>query len=143
MASNPKVPLDVTLLARARAMRHEPAPAEQLLWRFLRDRQLGGHKFRRQAPLGAFIADFYCHAVKLVVELDGDTHVGREASDEVRTMLLSRSGYHVVRFYNTDVFDHLPPVLEAIYGECDRLSTPTPPTLTLSRRERGPESRHE
>ncbi|HEV2294010.1 MAG TPA: DUF559 domain-containing protein [Tepidisphaeraceae bacterium] len=131
MASNPKAPLDRVLLERARGMRHDPAPAEQRLWRFLRDRQLGGHKFRRQAPLGAFVADFYCHAVKLVVELDGDTHAGREASNQVRTMLLHRAGHHIVRFYNTDVFYHVPAVLEAIYGECERLSTAAPPHPNL------------
>jgi very-short-patch-repair endonuclease len=108
-------------------MRHEPAPAEQLIWRLLRDRQLGGYKFRRQVPLGAFVGDFYCHALKLVVELDGDTHSERETSDKIRTELLNRTGYRVVRFYNTDVFDHLPAVLEAIYSECVSISTATPP----------------
>ena len=127
MARDPKVPLNEMLLARAREMRRAAAPAEQLLWRFLRDRQLGGYKFRRQAPLGAFIADFYCHAVKLVVELDDDTHAGRESSDHVRTTLLSRSGYDVMRIYNTDVFGHLPEVLEAIYCECESRSTAMPP----------------
>ena len=127
MAKDPKVPLDHLLRARARAMRHDAAPAEQLLWRLLRDRQLGGFKFRKQAPLGAFVADFYCHALRPIAELDGDTHSGLEASDEVRTMLLKRGGYYVIRFYNTDVFDHLCEVLEAIYCECQRLSTAAPP----------------
>ena len=89
MATNPKAPQDPILLARARAMRRESAPAEQLVWRFLRDRQLGGYTFRRQHR------------------------------------------YRVVRFFNTDVFDDLPAVLEAIYGECERLSTATPPHPNL------------
>jgi very-short-patch-repair endonuclease len=143
MASHPKVPLDPVVLERARAMRHDLVPAEQRLWRSLRDRQLGGYKFRRQVPLGAFVADFYCHATKLVVELDGDTHTGREASDEVRTMLLERSGYHVVRFYNTDVFDHFPAVLEAIYSECERLSTPAPPHPNPLPEGEGTRGRHD
>ena len=111
---------------RARSLRQEMSLPEVVLWQALCSRP-HGFKFRRQHPVGAFVADFYCHAIKFIVELDGDTHAGREASDEVRTMLLSRSGHNVARFYNTDVFDHLPEVLEAIYCECERLSTPTPP----------------
>ncbi|HWP40111.1 MAG TPA: DUF559 domain-containing protein, partial [Tepidisphaeraceae bacterium] len=113
-----KRPLDPTLIARARAMRHNPAPAEQLLWNFLRNRQLGGYKFRRQVPLGSFIADFYCHAADLVVELDGESHLTRTTQDTARTEILQRDGHNVIRFWNTDVFENLPEVLEAIYEKC-------------------------
>jgi very-short-patch-repair endonuclease len=59
---------------KARAMRKEPTPAERALWRMLRGGQLGGIKFRRQAPIGPYIADFACHAPRIVVECDGGQH---------------------------------------------------------------------
>ena len=70
--------IDDELLRRARAMRHEPAPAEKKLWRLLRDRQLNGFKFRRQHRVAGYIADFYCHEASLVVELDGASHGDRD-----------------------------------------------------------------
>ena len=114
--------VDPVLLERARAMRHEPAPAEQKLWHCLRDRQLGQFKFRRQHPLPPFVADFYCHEAQLVVELDGDSHGDRWAYDATRTKRLERSGLHVIRFVNPDVFWHLDDVLDEILGECERFS---------------------
>ena len=117
-----RIAIDEELLRRARAMRHEPAPAEKKLWRLLRDRQLNGFKFRRQHRLAGYIADFYCHKVMLVVELDGDSHGDRTAYDEQRTKRLERRGHHVIRFVNDDVFWHGDAVLQAIYDECLRLT---------------------
>jgi very-short-patch-repair endonuclease len=117
-----RIAIDDELLRRARAMRHEPAPAEKKLWRLLRDRQLAGFKFRRQHRLAGYIADFYCHDVELVVELDGDSHGDRGAYDERRTKRLERRGHHVIRFVNDDVFWHADAVLQAIYDECLRLT---------------------
>ena len=114
--------IDPILLERARAMRHEAAPAEQKLWQFLRDRQLGGFKFRRQHPTPPFVADFYCHQSQLVVELDGDSHSDRDAYDASRTKRLERDGLRVIRFVNEDVFWHLDNVLEEILLECERYS---------------------
>jgi very-short-patch-repair endonuclease len=110
------------LLAFARSMRAEPAPAEKKLWRCLRDRQLGGFKFRRQHPLGPFIADFFCAQVNLVVELDGDSHGDRTSYDDHRTKRLERDGYQVIRFLNDDVFWHLDAVLQVLLDECERLA---------------------
>src|SRR3954447_19228245 len=93
-----KKAIDPVLLQRARSMRHDPAPAEQKLWACLRNRQLGGLKFRRQQPIEPFIADFFCFELKLVVELDGDSHGDREAYDVSRTKYLERDGCRVVRF---------------------------------------------
>ena len=101
-------------------MRREPAPAEQKLWWELRDRRLNGFKFRRQQVVGPFVADFYCARCKLIVELDGDTHVGREAEDERRTAWLARNGHEVVRFVNDDVHHNKTGVLEAILAACER-----------------------
>src|SRR3954464_8141528 len=111
MSTKAKTPINPVLLARAREMRKEPAPAEKKLWRCLRDRQLNGFKFRRQHPMGAYVADFYCHAVRLVVELDGASHGHRESYDATRTQILPRGGDRVIRFANEDVFDFIDNVL--------------------------------
>jgi very-short-patch-repair endonuclease len=135
--------VDPKLLDFARVMRHEPAPAEQKLWRCLRDRQLNGFKFRRQVAVGTYIADFYCAACRLVVELDGDSHSDRKQYDEKRTAELEHEGLAVLRFVNTDVFDHLDSVLEAILRECEaRISGasgrgPSPLPSPLGTGERG------
>jgi very-short-patch-repair endonuclease len=121
-----KKAVDPVLLDRARAMRHDPAPAEQKLWACLRSRQLGGFKFRRQQPIEPFIADFFCFELKLVVEVDGDSHATRETYDASRTKYLERDGCHVIRFMNEDVFWHLDAVLDEILSECERLSSVQP-----------------
>ena len=86
-------------LAHARFMRRNPSAIERKLWRLLRDRKFEGLKFRRQVPIGPYIADFACLAHKLVVEADGPFH--DEARDGVRDGYLKRQGFQVLRFSNT------------------------------------------
>jgi len=71
------------------------------------NRQLAGYKFRRQQPIGRFIVDFYCADVKLVIELDGDSHAGQVEYDSARTQWLEDREYHVIRFSNWDVHKNL------------------------------------
>jgi very-short-patch-repair endonuclease len=71
--------------------------AEAVLWRKLRNRRLDGWKFRRQLPIGPFTVDFACLAARLVVEVDGDSHVGRQAYDVRRQHWLETRGFHVMR----------------------------------------------
>ena len=111
--------VDPRLLDFAREMRHDPAPSEQKLWRCLRDRKLNGHKFRRQAPLDKYVADFFCPASKLIVELDGLTHEDRQEHDESRTAELNAQGLDVIRFTNWDVRDNLEGVLLEILRHCE------------------------
>ena len=113
----PKRALDPELLAFARKLRKEQADAEQLLWRLLRGKQLDGFKFRRQHPIDPYVLDFYCHEVRLGIELDGGQHgePTQETHDEVRGAFLSRQGIRVLRFWNSDVFGNTEGVLEAIY----------------------------
>ena len=120
--------IPATLLQRARVMRHDPAPAEAKLWHCLRDRQLGGYKFRRQRPMPPYIVDFCCVQLRLVIELDGDSHADQTAYDARRTQRLQRDGQHVMRFVNEDVGWHLDSVLEEILGECERLDVRNAPS---------------
>jgi len=108
--------------AAARRLRRNMTPAEQKLWDALKGRQLDGLKFRPQHPVGPFILDFWCPARKLVVELDGGSHAGREAEDEARTQQLQDYGYRVIRFRNAEVLADLPSVLGRIREEA-RLSS--------------------
>ena len=84
----------------ARALRTSSSDAETRLWWHLRDRRLGGAKFRRQLPIGPYVADFVCVEAMLVVELDGGQHAEQLERDQVRTSFLERQGYRVVRFWN-------------------------------------------
>jgi len=89
--------------ANARRLRRNQTFAEKVLWKLVRNRQLGGFKFARQIPIGRYFADFVCEAGKLIVELDGPAHEGREDYDERRTQGLELFGYVVLRFSNDRV----------------------------------------
>jgi very-short-patch-repair endonuclease len=110
------------LLERARELRHARIPAEMKLWQCLRNRQLGGFKFRRNQPLAPFIADFFCAEANLVVELDGASHGPRIIYDARRTIRIERDGNSVIRFANEDVLYHLDAVPEEILAECQMRS---------------------
>ena len=110
----------MNLTSRARQLRRDSTDAEQLLWSVLRDRQLGGHKFRRQTPIGGYIVDFVCKRRRLVIELDGGQHQQRAGSDRERTEVLESLGYRVLRVWNNDVFDDLESVVDAILLELQR-----------------------
>lgn len=104
--------------AKARNLRRRQTPAETKLWRHLRDRRLGGFKFRRQHPIGRFFVDFYCAACRLVVEIDGDSHAEQVEYDTARTQRLESRGCRVIRFTNREVCNQLEAVLEAILEKC-------------------------
>lgn len=98
----------------AKQLRRDATPAETLLWHQLRNRQLGGHKFRRQQPIGPYIVDFVCPELKLVVELDGGQHAETHSRDQARIAYLESSGFTVLRFWNNAVFENLEGVLTVI-----------------------------
>ncbi len=102
-------------------MRHNPTEPERRLWQLLRKRQLGGLKFRRQAVIGPYIVDFCCPRQRLVVEVDGESHIGRGDVDEARTAHLKRLGYRIMRVTNDDVLRDLEAVGLAIL-EAARIS---------------------
>ncbi|ADY54338.1 hypothetical protein Pedsa_3809 [Pseudopedobacter saltans DSM 12145] len=85
-----------------RLQRQEPTPAEMRMWSILRDRRFSGYKFRRQHSIGKYTVDFYCHRLKLVVEVDGKVHdeLGQCFYDYERDQWLSSQGIIVVRYEN-------------------------------------------
>jgi len=90
--------------AFARKLRNDSTYAEVLLWKYIRNRSLGV-QFHRQAPLDKFIVDFYCHELKLGIEIDGITHEGHDAMarDEVRQKRLEELGVVFMRFLDDDI----------------------------------------
>ena len=91
------------LLTRAKAMRRDPTRAEQALWRILRAGRFEDLKFRRQVPLGGYIADFVCFDPKLIVECDGGAHGG--VADAERDAWFRAQGFRVIRLWNSEVLD--------------------------------------
>ena len=105
------------MLGYAHKMRRQPTEAEKRLWRNLSGSQLGGYKFRRQAILGGYIADFLCPQKNLAVEIDGDTHVVEVAAE--RDVALAANGIKVVRVTNEDVLKNMDGVLQFLLMELD------------------------
>jgi very-short-patch-repair endonuclease len=105
--------------SRARNLRRSMTEAEKVLWGYLQNRKAGGYKFRRQHPLGSYIADFYCHEKRLVVEVDGEIHLNPETveKDENRTAVLERYGIAVIRFSNQEVLEDTESVVQSIIQE--------------------------
>jgi len=111
----------------ARAMRAAPTEAERKLWWHLRNRiSTPGTHFRRQVRIGCYIADFACHAKRIVIEIDGGQH-DRSAADERRTKVLEANGYRVLRYWNNDVLSNIEGVLEDVVLTVTTTPTPTPP----------------
>ena len=112
----------------ARNLRRKSTETENLLWSYLRNKQIGGFKFRRQQPIGKYIVDFACMQAKLVIELDGGGHAEQESYDRKRDNFIRNAGYRVLRFWNHDVWQDVFSVLEKIYFE---LNT-SPPTSSAA-----------
>jgi adenine-specific DNA-methyltransferase len=121
MPTEPRHHIHPTILQHARDLRHPLTPAEQRVWAVVRNRGLS-YKIRRQHPIGRFIADFYCVEAKLVIEIDGDTHLepAQIVYDTERTAWLEAHGHRVIRFSNREVYENLDGVLEKICGACER-----------------------
>ena len=104
---------DKRLFENARRMRSQPTDAEYVLWNYLKQKPFG-FKFRRQHPYGIYILDFYCHQLKLVIEVDGSIHDLEEqkVADAERQTALEKEGLTVLRFTNDDVLHHVENVLE-------------------------------
>ena len=112
-------------VSRARQLRLEPTDAEKSLWQRLRDKQLAGFRFRRQALIGDYIVDFACFSPRLIIELDGGQHAetGQRVHDQRRTDWLEREGFRVVRFWNNEVLQNTDGVVTEIGRVLEELST--------------------
>jgi very-short-patch-repair endonuclease len=135
---SPKWKVPSRLRSNARTLRRNSTDVERILWSELRDHRLQGFGFRRQVPIGNYIADFVCHAANLVIELDGGQHFydQSEAADAARSSVIEAKGFQVLRFSNYDVMTNRAGVLEAIAAAVAERA----PTLTLPRkRGRGQE----
>ena len=99
----------------ARILRGRETPAEQVLWEALGGRRLAGLKFRRQHPVGPFIADFCCAEQRLIVEVDGEIHEAQQDRDTEREDVLRTAGYSILRFTNKEILTDLSGTLERIH----------------------------
>ena len=108
------------LREKARKLRRNMTFPERKLWSALRNRNLAGIKFRRQEPVLEYIADFLSDEFSLVIELDGDSHIGQYAYDMERQEKLKNAGYRVLRFGNDDILRDLDAVLAAISLACGK-----------------------
>jgi very-short-patch-repair endonuclease len=119
-------------VAKARRLRRDRTDAERKLWFALKDRRFNTTEFRRQAPIGNYIADFACFELRLILEVDGGQHAD-STSDEQRDRWFAANGFRVLRFWNNEVLSNLSGVLERISLEiattphpASRLRSPPP-----------------
>lgn len=109
----------------AKAMRREMSEAEQRLWFHLRAGRLNGYKFRRQQPIGHYIADFVCVSPKLIIEADGGQHAEQATYDQKRTALFNSLGFTVLRFWNHEILSQTENVLAEILRVAQELERPS------------------
>ena len=120
---------------RARTLRGDMTKAEKRIWLRLRAHRFGGHTFRRQVPIGPYIADFVCLNARLIIEIDGGQHASvRAPADAKRDAWLRSQGFSILRFWNNDVLKNTQGVLERI---AEVLGESSPPSLTLPRKGGG------
>jgi len=114
------------LFRLAEGLRKNSTVAEKVLWKYLKKFRYEGFIFRRQHPLDFFIVDFFCHKLKLVIEVDGDIHLIKEniAYDENRTGELERFGIKVIRFKNEEIMNDLEQVFSKIKTIITEVSSP-------------------
>ncbi len=103
-----------TLKEKARTLRNNSTIAEVLLWKFLKNKKMLGYDFYRQKPLDEYIVDFFCNELMLAIEIDGESHFGKEEYDEARQKKLEDLGIRFLRFEDTEVLHNLDKVLKNI-----------------------------
>jgi very-short-patch-repair endonuclease len=115
------------LFRLAERMRKNPTEAEKILWNYLKKFRKEGFVFRRQHPVDFFIADFYCHSIKLIIEVDGDVHLIKERAeyDDSRSGELERFGIKILRFKNYDVINNIDSVISHIRLNINQLTSPS------------------
>jgi very-short-patch-repair endonuclease len=112
--------------ARARTLRQNMTEAERRIWQILRSHQMKGYKFRRQVPIGRYVADFVCHEARLIIEIDGGQHDRSSLREAERSGFLQDEGYRVLRFWNNEILANLDGVHETIADELGASPPPKP-----------------
>lgn len=124
-----KILYNPKLKALSRKLRKQGVLSEVLLWEQLKGRKMNGYQFTRQKPVGNYIVDFYCSKLKLVVEIDGESHDRRYSYDKKRQQVLESAGLTVLRFNDNDVKKDIGSVLKAIEGWVERSNKQPPDPL--------------
>ncbi len=111
------------LVERRRRLRRNMPNAEVIMWSKLKQRQIGGRKFRRQYSVGPYVIDFYCAELKLAIELDGESHLrkGAKEYDKERQSRIEQYGIQFLRFTNADVYHNLYGVLQCVYEAIEEI----------------------
>ena len=111
----------------ARTLRKEQTKTEKMVWELIRNRKFKGFKFRRQHVVEGFILDFYCHELRLGIELDGLIHLRRKDYDELRQEIIESEGIKIIRLTNKEISDNKRSVLKKIEETVLRSTNPSPP----------------
>jgi len=116
------------IFERAKNLRENMTPSEKEVWELVRNKNINGYKFRRQHPILKYILDFYCHKLKLVIEIDGGIHNTREQikKDKLRTKHLEEYGLTILRFSNDEVKKNIDKVRDKIVEKIEELIKTTP-----------------
>lgn len=111
------------IFSKARELRNKLTPSEQVFWLRLKE-QFPKYKFRRQHPISIYIADFYCHKLKIVIEIDGPVHDSEEAklNDEKRQKDLENLNLTVIRFTNEQIKNEIETVIEVVSSVIEKLT---------------------
>jgi very-short-patch-repair endonuclease len=105
----------------AREFRRNHTDTERFLWHYLRNRHLMNLKFRRQEPIGNFIADFLCYEKKLIIEVDGGQHSFEQEYDRKRAEWIEKQGFEILRFWDNEVLENMEGVIYRILEHCGEL----------------------
>jgi very-short-patch-repair endonuclease len=124
------------MIPLARHLRKEQTPAEEALWERLRDRRFLGLKFKRRKPIGRFVLDFYCAEKGAGIELDGYSHVGKEAYDKERQCIIEGAEIRIIRFTNNEVLRSIDTVLCILRQFVSEYPNPMSPSPMIGRRVR-------
>jgi 5-methyltetrahydrofolate--homocysteine methyltransferase/ATP-dependent helicase HrpA len=106
----------------SRKLKKDQTPGERKLWKYLRKNQINNLRFTRQKPIGKYIADFYCHKLKLVIEIDGDRHFKNQVleKDKTRDEYFNNQNLKVLRFNNYEVYKNIEGILKKIWIEVEK-----------------------
>lgn len=122
-----KIHYNPDLKQRSKELRKNATFSEKLLWKHLRSRQLLGYQFMRQKPIDNYIVDFYCNALKLVIEIDGITHNDKQEYDQKREDKLIEFGLEIIRFDGYYVINHITETLQMIVDRIKSIEKRQPP----------------